>query len=74
MKFGFLDLELPISVLGPPIYTVFTNRFPKVPFSEPPCTLFPIPPVLETPTEKIVTKFQGGSRGVNREFKFVFIV
>ena len=57
MKFGFLDPELNISVLVPPIYAVFTNRFPNVPFSEPPCTLFPTPLVLETTTEKIVTKF-----------------
>ena len=57
IKFGFLDPELPISVLVPSIYPVSTNRCPNVPFSEPPCTLFPIPPVLKTMTEKIVTKF-----------------
>ena len=51
VEFGCFESELPFSVVVSTIYSVLTNRFPNIPFSDPPCTLFPTPPVLETTTE-----------------------
>ena len=57
--FEFFDLELPNYHIVPSIYPFFKNDH----FSWPIWTLFPTLPVLETMTEKIVTKFRGGVKG-----------